>query len=290
MSLRILAIGEAMIELAAEGPGLWRQGVAGDTLNTAWYLRRLLPDCGIAYLTRLGRDPFSDQIHDFIANAGIDTGLIGRDPHRGCGLYAITLQDGERSFTYWRDHSAAKSLADDLTALEADVIYLSGITLAILTEHGREALFDLLPGHRVVFDPNIRPRLWPDPQTMRDTLTRAAALAHIVLPSFDDEAVAFGDQTPQATLARYAALGCAEIVVKNGAAPGIALIDGAQHHFAPVARQPVDTTGAGDSFNAGYLAARLSGAPAAECLSRASTLAGRVVAAAGALVPDAVIP
>src|SRR5690606_35320963 len=172
----VISLGEAMLELSSRGDDLWRMGVAGDTLNTAWYLRAALPTAwSVGYLTRIGSDAFPDRIADFIAGAGIDTSAISRDPQRGCGLYAISLMNGERDFTYWRGQSAARHLADDHDRLAqalgpARVIYLSGITLAILTEQGRENLLDLLrarPKHVVLtFDPNIRPRLWSDADMM----------------------------------------------------------------------------------------------------------------------------
>ena len=203
---RFLSIGEAMVELSrsAVGDELWRQGFAGDTLNTAWYLRACLPDTWqIDYLTRLGQDPFSPRLLEFLREGRIRTDYVSIDPVRSVGLYAIELHEGERSFAYWRGQSAARLLADDTALLdrafaEADAVYLSGITLAILPEDGRKALISRLiaareKGKLTAFDPNLRPRLWDDAETMRRWLTRAAAGAQIVLPSFDDEARWFGD-------------------------------------------------------------------------------------------------
>ncbi|MCG6858761.1 MAG: PfkB family carbohydrate kinase, partial [Salaquimonas sp.] len=167
-SKTFLSIGECMLELsgAAVGEeGLWRLGYAGDTLNTAWYARALLDPqiWQIAYFTRLGQDGFSQKMIDFIAAHGIETRWISRDPKRIAGLYAIELKDGERSFTYWRDRSAARLLADDEAALgsaiaEADAIYLSGITLAILAPDRRDFLIEQLAkatiaGKLTAFDP-----------------------------------------------------------------------------------------------------------------------------------------
>lgn len=110
--MRILAIGEVMIELSgaghdARGAPLWRQGLAGDTFNTAWYLAALRPDWQIGYATRLGQDAMSEQAFTAIAAAGLETSAISRDPQRSIGLYMISLVDGERSFSYWRSHAAA---------------------------------------------------------------------------------------------------------------------------------------------------------------------------------------
>ncbi|HMP57243.1 MAG TPA: PfkB family carbohydrate kinase [Novosphingobium sp.] len=165
----ILSIGEAMVELSTAGqPELWRLGIAGDTLNTAWYLRRQLPlDWQVAYFSRVGLGEFSQKMIDFLNAEGIDTAHIGRDPQREIALYAISLKDGERSFTYWRDTSAARGLADDPEALAqalqgVGIAYFSGITLGILPEAGRAALLAALQtarraGTPGVFDPNLRP-------------------------------------------------------------------------------------------------------------------------------------
>ena len=296
---RIVCIGECMVELSQAEAGLWRLGFAGDTLNTAWYLRaRLKEDWQVAYLTRLGQDRFSNEMRAFIAGAGISTEAIQTDPDHTIGLYAISLDQGERSFSYWRGQSAARRLAEDPKALEAaldgaDLAYFSGITLAILPEAGRATLLAALAraraaGCKVAFDPNIRERLWPDAATLRHAITAGAAVADIVLPSFDDEARWFGDADPQATRARYAALGANEIVVKNGAGALCLWQAGSTETCMSFpAVTPSDTTGAGDSFNGGYLAARLAGADQTMAARHAHDLAARVVCAPGALLPMA---
>ncbi|MDZ7909239.1 MAG: sugar kinase [Gemmobacter sp.] len=293
--MRILSLGEMMVELSGAGPGLWRSAFAGDTYNTAWYLAALRPGWQISYGTRLGADAMSDAAVTDIARAGIGTAWINRDPQRSIGLYMIALQNGERSFSYWRGQSAARHLADDeewlVAAFDAaDVIYLSGITLAILDAAGRARLLSALTGRRVVFDPNLRPRLWQDLATLRQTITAAAAMAEICLPSFDDEHAIFDDPSPEATADRYAKVGAREVVVKNGTGPLALRSDGAAWSSpAPEPVVPVDTTGAGDSFNAGYMAARLSGSDMAQAVLAGQRLAAQVVQHPGALLPRHVI-
>lgn len=297
---RILSIGEAMVELSqADQPGLWRLGVAGDTLNTAWYLRRLLgPDWHIAYLTRIGSGEFSQQMLDFLAAEGIDTRHIRRESDREIGLYAISLKDGERSFAYWRDTSAARRLADDRDLLDAaladcHLAYLSGITLAILPPQGRANLLSALrtaraAGTLVVFDPNLRLRLWPDAATMCAAVEAAAGEADLVLPSFDDEATFFGDGSPDATVARYLDGGAARVVVKNGGGPITYGGQGGQGCVDGLPREtPLDTTAAGDSFNAGYLASWLAEADCRTAIAAGHALSRQVIRHRGALVPAA---
>ncbi len=293
---RFISIGECMLELSAQGD-LWRMNVAGDTFNTAWYARRLLPpDWEVGYVTRLGRDSFSDRMAGFLAESGI-VPLLTRHPTRGVGLYAIELRDGERSFAYWRDSSAARTLADDEEPLAsalpgADAVHVSGITLAILPPAGRDRLIAALTGAQglTVLDPNLRLRLWESADTARTVLMRAARAVQVALPSFEDEAALFGDGTPDVTLRRYLGAGAREVVVKNGGGEILAAAGASQIRLTLPRVTPVDTTGAGDSFNAGYLAARLQGAGLEDAVRCAHALASRVVLWPGALLPPEAFP
>ncbi len=289
----IVSVGEAMVEFAPVEAGLYARAYAGDTLNTCWYLAKL--GQRTRYLTRVGADSLSDAFIAFLRESGIDAGAVARDPERTMGLYLIELDGAERRFLYWRDSSAARRLADDPDALDAgldgaELIHVSGITLAIIGPDGRRKLAAALSrararGAKVSFDPNLRRRLWPDDAMAREAQAEMYAVTDIALPSFDDEASLWGDSSPSATAARLRGLGVAEIVVKNGA--GAAWVDGAEVAAARVEAR--DTTGAGDSFNAGYLAARLSGRSPVEACGFAHRLAGEVVRWPGALAPVEVV-
>jgi len=297
----ILSVGEAMLELSqADRPDTWHLGIAGDTLNTAWYLRRLLgPDWRVGYVSRVGKGPFSDRMLAFLKSEGIEADHVSRDPAREIGLYAISLSEGERSFSYWRDTSAARLLAEDTGRLQAaldgaGIVYLSGITLAVVGDRGRATLQDVLmaaraAGTRLVFDPNLRLRLWPDVDTMRAAVEATAAMADVVLPSFDDEATHFGDADPEASVARYLALGAGQVVVKNGGGPisfGGTGGEGRIDDLRP--ERAVDTTAAGDSFNAAYLAAWLDGADCGAAIRAGHALSRQVIRQHGALSRAAV--
>lgn len=297
---RIVSIGECMVELAPTNiEGSYQIGFAGDTMNTAWYLSQLLGDAHqVDYLSAVGQDAISEQMLGFLQEAGIGTGSIQRLPGLTVGLYMIQLQDGERSFSYWRGQSAARMLASDSDQLaaalgSAQIAFFSGITLAILSDQDRARLLAALAAFRtgggtVVFDPNLRPRLWDSPDTMTASITAAAEVSDTVLPSHEDEATWFGDADPEATLARYLKAGAQTVVVKNG--PGEILISdgGAISRVSPVAAPTVvDTTAAGDSFNAGFLASQLAGKPIDQAVIDAAALAGRVIQSRGALMPCA---
>eukprot|EP01037_Dinobryon_pediforme_P016465 gene16465-16644_t len=297
-----LSIGECMVELASTAAGQYDQKFAGDTLNTAYYARHYLPrSWQVEYFTAVGDDDISADMLAFFASKNIGSAYVRRVPDRSVGLYMIRLTNGERHFSYWRSQSAPKTLADDPAALDmalakADVIFFSGITLAILPEPAIATFLRALctarkAGKTIAFDTNIRPSLWPDPATMNDVLMQGAAAADIILPSFDDEAMHFGDKNPEATLARYKAAGCSVIVVKNGA--GNVLLSGGDDTTSirpPRVPQIIDTTSAGDSFNGTFLAQYIIGGDARLAAQAAAQAASVVIGHHGALIDTTLLP
>lgn len=293
----VRAIGEAMVEMAPVGEGLYRRGFAGDTFNTAWHMAQWLgPGAGVGMVTRLGQDRISDAFAAEMAADGMVLEGVSRDASRGMGLYLIELDGVERSFHYWRDTSAARRLADDPSVLAtavqgAGLVHLSGITLAILPEAARAALFSVLAAYRaaggvVSFDPNIRMRLWASVAEMREVVGRMLALTDIALPSLDDEGTHFGDADAGAVVARMADAGVGEVVVKDGAG-AVTLADAGRvlRLDTPPVAGIRDTTGAGDAFNAGYLAGRVRGLEADVCIRAGQRLAGLVLQHPGARAP-----
>ena len=301
--LRVVALGECMLELQGQAFGTLHQTYGGDTLNMAVYLAR----CGarqglqVDYATALGDDPLSAGLLQRWQADGVATGLVRRLPGRLPGLYLIEVDAaGERRFSYWRDQAAARAYfdtPDGATPLEQqadgiDALVFSGISLAILPPAARDRLAVLAAGLRargaaVVFDNNYRPRLWPDVAEARDCFSRFTALASLALMTLDDEQALWGEPDADAQLQRTLALPCAEVVVKRGARPTLV-----RHGVAPVVAAPtepvarvVDTTAAGDSFAGAYLAARLAGAPPAEAARHGNRLAARVVQHRGAIIP-----
>ena len=288
--IRILCIGEAMAEIRSDSAG-FAVGFAGDTFNTAVYCRRRLKGGSVAYLTRIGTEPLSEGFLRLAQSEKLGIDAIGREAAHNIGIYSVqTDAAGERSFAYWRADSAARQLfrhPEDFAALEkADLIYLSGITLAILVPDAREALLARLAalrttGVRLAFDSNYRPRLWPDAAIARAVIGRAWEMTDIALPSVDDEMALFGDADAAAVLAR---LGPREGALKRGAEGPLALRQGGiAPTFAPAARV-VDTTAAGDSFNGGFLAALAGGAETAAAMAAGHALARQVVGLPGAIV------
>lgn len=288
---RIACVGEAMIELSIQGMAA-QVGVAGDTLNTAIYLKRSHPELDVQYVTRLGDDPFSDQIETFIKEQRIGIKALSRAEGKSPGLYAITTTDsGERSFTYWRSAAAARDLFKtsggyDFDILQGfDLIYVSGISIAILPPKARSAFLAWLDQNpvRLAYDSNYRPRLWED-QAAAQLITQAFwDRADICLPSIDDEMVLF-EETAAEVEARFLASGC-QGALKRGAEGPVSLgsIVTQTYDAAPAV---IDTTAAGDSFNGAYLAAIISGESQAKALKAGHDCAAQVVQFRGAIVPQ----
>ena len=289
-AVKICCAGEVMTELAAErGAHLYRQGFAGDSFNTAVYLARAgLP---VEYLTCLGDDALSDAIMARLTEEGIDSSRIRRLPGRQPGLYLIRNDaQGERHFSYWREHSPARELFDHPVNLEGLThFYFTGITLAVCRT-GLENLLDTLQrlrseGCSIIFDPNYRPALWQSLAQAQDYNRKVLPLCDTVLPTLDDDTQLWGITGVDACRQHYFDMGVRELVIKapDLVAHAFSAAEQVVKHAPAVAA--VDTTGAGDSFNAGYLAARLRGAGMSEAVTAAQALSAMVVQHRGAIAP-----
>ena len=297
---RVACIGECMIELRPAASGLYSRGFGGDTLNTAVYLARLGVE--VDYITALGDDTLSEEMIAGWQAEGVGTATVARLKGKLPGIYLIeTDVKGERKFFHWRESAAARQLMDlpeteDILRSFAgyDVVYLSAITLSILKETGRERLMAALgqaraKGARIAFDTNFRARGWPDLNVARMVFGDAFAVADIVLASTEDLLPLYPGENDERLLARISA---DEVVLKRGEPASIVRVDGkAQPVTAePVTRPVVDTTAAGDSFAAAYVAARLNGAGPADAARAGHHIAGVVVCYPGAIIPREAMP
>ncbi|MEM9631565.1 MAG: sugar kinase [Pseudomonadota bacterium] len=297
MAQRFLAIGECMIEMSPTADGTYALGYAGDTFNTAWYVRQASEGgaLNVSYFSAVGDDQVSADLITFMQKAGIETHMA-QVAGVSSGLYMIFLDKGERSFQYWRSASAARHLADHLDQLPrigaGDVVYFSGITVAILPENGRRKLLERLAelsrdGVTVVFDPNLRPRLWASVEDMKEWTMKSAAIARIVMPSFADEQEFFGDRSAVDTADRYLRNGAKLAVVKDGPEPVVVKEVGGREfrHQPPAVADIVDTTAAGDSFNAAFLVEYLRQGGLKTAIEAGCALSRQVISQRGALVP-----
>jgi 2-dehydro-3-deoxygluconokinase len=295
---RVITIGEVMVELARGSDGRFAMSCGGDTFNTAVYLARAGID--VSYATALGDDPYSDSIVAMAAAENVKTDLTLRVPGRLPGLYMIeTDSKGERRFRYWRGEAPARELLElpdwnrvAEALVGAKLIYFSGVTLSLYSNIGLGRLLAVLElarqkGAKVAFDCNFRPYGWKgDLPRTRTVFMEALKRVDYALPTFDDEAVLWGDPSPEATVSRMQAFGIAEIVVKNGPNSALVAVSGQEEHVpVPEVVEAIDTTAAGDSFNAGYLAARLNGESPASAALAGHTLAAQKVRFRGAIMP-----
>jgi 2-dehydro-3-deoxygluconokinase len=270
----IAVIGECMIELSEKGSDV-KRGFGGDTLNTSVYIARQVnpQTLGVHYVTALGTDNFSEEMLAAWRRENIQTDLIQRMDNRLPGLYYIeTDETGERTFYYWRNEAAARYwLASENSEhicqqlAEFDYLYLSGISIAILNKTSRERLLTLLRtcranGGKVIFDNNYRPRLWQNQEETRNVYQAILSCTDIAFLTLDDEDMLWGKQTVREVIERTRAWGVQEIVIKRGADSCLVATETGELLDVPAIRLPkekvVDTTAAGDSFSAGYLAVR----------------------------------
>lgn len=286
--------------------GVIQQGFGGDTLNTAIYMSRLVKDKGVAtsYLTGLGTDPYSQNMLAAWRLEGVNVSDVCTVANKQPGLYAIeTDEDGERSFYYWRNDAAAKYwprnyTISELTALisKYDWIYLSGISLAILAEDCLEMLLTALAeckkqGSLIAFDNNFRPALWENTRVAKEAYRKILSLTDIAFLTLDDEVQLWGDSDYNSVITRTRQLGVREIVIKRGSEP--CLVVESDDHFeipATLVDNVVDTTAAGDSFSAGYLAARLTGRAVVESAKAGHLLASQVIQKPGAIISELDMP
>ena len=295
----LLVVGEGMVEFKYAANGELVQKFAGDTLNAGIYAKRWAPATAVNYFTALGSDIFSKKMRDYLVQEQLGTQAVLTTNTANIGIYAIqTDEQGEGSFTYWRKDSAATQMVDLLEAAggatklpNADIIFFSGISLAILSEQNKVKLLDILKqvqasGCKVAFDPNYRPRMWRDKQHAIEWIEQAYQLADIALPGLDEHQDLFAQQTVEAVQTYMQEQGVAEFVIKAGkqGVYGYADKQDSCHiQFNPAAKQ-IDSTAAGDSFAGTYLMSRINGDSVLTAIKNADKVAREVVQHPGAIM------
>lgn len=295
MSKRIVALGECMLEMSNASMHQYHMGFAGDSFNTAFYLAQLSSH-QVYFASAIGTDPYSDEMHAFMQSNDIHTDHLLRDPNRLSGLYFIkTDRQGERTFYYYRENAAAKFYFDHLSEdnikslSQFDMLYTTGISLAVLNH--KEALINLshrtkAQGGLIAFDNNYRPRLWPDVELARQHIDSIHTLCDIVFLTYEDEVLLYQDKSIEETIERYQDKTLPLVVMTNGAEKTVLIEHGEVSMITPpTVRNVIDTTCAGDSFNAGFLKAYLTGLDAKKAVSYGHVLASHVIQYQGALMP-----
>jgi len=286
MNPEIVSLGEPMLEFNALEEGSLAEartftvGWGGDTSNFAVAAARLGGRAG--YLTRLGDDEFGQSFLDLWSREGIDTTHIERDSSAPTGIYFISRRGGQHFFTYYRKGSAASRMTPDFLPREylrqARLLHVSGITQGISTsacdtafaamETARDA------GVLIAYDPNLRLKLWPLAEA-RAAIHQAATLADLMLPSYDDARILTELTAPEEIAQFYLDFGAKLVVLKLGPEGALIASPEGQQRYAAFSVEPVDASGAGDAFDAGFCVGYLQGWPLDRC--------ARFANAAGAL-------
>jgi 2-dehydro-3-deoxygluconokinase len=297
---RVVCVGDAMVELARGSDGRFVIGCSGDAFNTAIYLARAGTE--VAFATALGDDTYSDGILALAAAENVRRDLILRVRGRMPGLCLVDNDaGGARRAHHWSDAAPAHDLFELSEwphiaegVIGARLVYFTGITLSLYSNVGLGRFLAALEmarkaGARVAFDGNFRPHGWRgDAGRARAVFVEALKRVDIALPTFDDEAILWGDPSPEATVERLQAFGIPEVVVKNGPNSALVAAGGTREHVpVPEVVEVVDPMAAGDGFNAGYLAARLQGTAPLDAAGAAHKLAAQVIRHRGAIMPRA---
>jgi len=298
-AFKLAIIGECMAELSGSLFSSMQQGFGGDTMNTAIYLKQLLNgQVQTSYVSVMGEDNLSNAMIEKWQGYGVDTQFVLRDPKRHCGLYMIQNEaNGERHFQYWRSDAAAKFLLQhqdsenvfkQLACFEA--IFLSGISLAILPLNDRANLMIKLKnlnqqGCKIIFDGNYRPALWQSIEHAQVAYQQMYEVCDLALVTFDDEAALWGDNSVDETISRLQPFNISELITKDGANGCFYTVNSKTNQIATsLVEQVVDTTAAGDSFNAGFLSKWLQNKSLAQACEMGNLVAGQVIQQKGAIV------
>lgn len=295
----LLFIGEAMLELVPAANNSLLKSFAGDVYNTSVYLKRSFPTNNVHFMTAVGSDPISNEFLERVSSEGIQTNQITRSQNKHMGAYMV-LNDstGERSFIYWRNDSAAKSMMSECKKAGLDnltqahqAIFFSGITLAILRDEEREALWKFIAsakeqGSLIIFDPNYRPALWGDAEAAKQQFEMAYKVSDWLLPGLDDFNSLYGLDSIEACIDFCRPYQFKELVIKQGEDPVHVVNEAGEHVYEILSStNVVDTTSAGDAFNGIYIGARLAGRDVKQSVQMANYAAIKVIESPGAIMP-----
>jgi len=300
----VVVMGECMVEFAPKTESsIYKQSFAGDVYNTAVYLKRLQKNTvDVALLTAVGNDSVSDHMVDDFVNNGININLVKRVCDRQPGAYLIQISnEGERSFVYWRDTSAAKVIISQLSdhdkkklISQCDLFYFSGISIAILDEKERKSFWQLVAelrksGTQIIFDSNFRSRLWQSHDEAKQQFGKALTQSDIVFAGIEDFSLLYQLSSFSELDSFFSDCSIAELIIKNGA-DGIFYRSTTEQFTVDIdpVENVIDTTSAGDAFNSGFLSARMNGFTAIDAIKQACKLSACVIQHKGAIIDSQV--
>jgi 2-dehydro-3-deoxygluconokinase len=291
--LDILAYGEPMVEFNQTGEGngrLYLQGFGGDSSNFAIAAAR--QGANVGYLSALGDDPYGRLLRQLWTDEGVDHRGVKADPAAFTAIYFVTHGAKGHEFHFFRAGSAASRMtAADLPReriARAKVLHLSGISLAISAQAcdtGYAAIeCARAAGVQVSFDTNLRLKLWPLDRA-RAVMTDVMKRADICLPSLDDVQAITGLADADALVDHCLTLGARVVALKLGAEGALVATASERHRIAPFPCQPVDATGAGDTFGGAFVARLVAGDALLDAARYAACAAALSTQGFGAVAP-----
>ncbi len=294
---KVAVIGECMIEYQ-DNQDVYKQSFGGDTFNCSVYLKRTFNKADVEYITVLGEDTLSKKMMNFIHKQNIQTTYVDKISDRNPGLYIIDFDNKKRSISYWRDSSAARELfltrslqRISTELLDFDLIYFSAITLAIMSEEGRNNFFRMIKkarnmGVKIAFDPKFRPSLYKSNDQARKIYDQAIHYCDVFLPSLVDEKELWAENDTYSVIEKAKKAGCSEIIIKCGKEDIVYYYENYTKTIKTKGiNNIIDKTSAGDSFNGAYLASRLKGKSIEKSIKKAKKLASEVIMYKGAIMP-----
>lgn len=265
VALDIVSLGEPMVEFNHTGDGRnYLQGFGGDSSNFAIAAAR--QGARVAYLSALGDDPYGHLLRELWTQESVDHRDVKTDAAAYTAIYFVTHDERGHHFSFFRAGSAASRMTPADVPREriaaTKVLHLSGISLAISNSACDTAYAAIAvaraAGVKVSFDTNLRLKLWPIDRA-RAVMSDVMRHCDICLPSLEDITALTGLTAPDAIVDHCLALGAQVVALKLGA-DGAIVADAAQRHrIAPHRCNPVDATGAGDTFGGAFVARLVAG-------------------------------
>lgn len=284
---KTILFGEPMALLIADTTGPleevehFTRALSGAEVNVSIGLSRL--NHQVEYLTRLGDDPFGHYIENQLKKNNIGTSMVTYDSVYRTGIQLKNrVTDGSDPYApYYRKGSAASHISvkeiDALDLTDVELVHVTGIPPA-LSESAREATFRLMErakeeGIFLTFDPNLRPALWENEETMIRVINKLAQNTDVVLPGIGECAILAGTEDVEAAADFYQNLGAKTVVIKDGS-NGAYVRDGKASYRVPGYKvtNVVDTVGAGDGFAVGVLSGILEGLEMKESVLRGNAI------------------
>lgn len=292
----VLTIGEAMGLLVADSVGPletvahFTRHVCGAELNYAVGMARL--GNHVAYISKVGTDPFGKCIRNFLQENGVDDTYIWNDADHMTGFQMKEkVLTGDPTVANIRKHTAFSHMTpDDLAGIcwdGVDHLHVTGIPLA-LSPSCRETVYTLMRaahshGARISFDTNLRPMLWPDKAEMARIINDAAQYADIVMPGLSEGRILTGMEHEKDIAQYYLSRGVSTVLIKLGGSNGSYVRTADMEAYVPSYHVDhiVDTVGAGDGFAVGFTSALLDGLSLEDAARRGAAIGAMAIQVSG---------